>query len=166
MNKKRLVAIVKLVMWTGALVGAVRKVLSFSRGYMLHNIGHEHMYPDRVYICIWMPDGSYIFLSDIYNAVYKGASISESQIQMNRVATRLNYMVFMQTYDWFFVVRRWTGKDSSDPRYRTMRLNDVPSQIMGTTHRFLIWKELRLSQLLYSDLHVPSDFGVSTEEYQ
>ena len=133
MKIRRLLEIVKWVLWTCALVGAVRKVLSFSRVYMRNNIGHEHMYPDRNYLCLWFWPGEYIFITDVYSKTYK---------DMYSICTMLNSRQDMINQEWSFTARLWGDKHGRDPRFKTCKFNDIPEEIMPSLMRWGVWRIL------------------------
>ena len=141
MKIRRLLEIVKWVLWTCALVGAVRKVLSFSRVYMRNNIGHEHMYTERNYLCLWFWPGEYIFITDVYSKKYK---------DMYSVSTMLNSMKDMINQEWSFTVRSWTDKHGSDPRFKTCKFNEIPAEIMPSLMRWGVWRVLIANKAIYN----------------
>ena len=153
---KRFLEIVKWSVWLSALVGAVCKVLSFSRIYMRRNIGHEHMHRDRAYLCLWLWGGNYIFLTDVYGKDYKDTSC---------VAQDLNIMDLMRNYDWSFTVRTWGDNHGADPKYKTCAFNDLGAELISPIHRWMIWRHLQMyTSMLCPGLHVPSQFHITLSQ--
>ena len=149
MRLRRLYKIAGLVIWFGALVGAVRKVLTFSRAYMRDNIGHEHMYSDRYYVCLWFWPGNYIFLTDVYGKNYK---------DVYSMCTMINSMDFMFAMTWSLTVRSWHKNHGKDPRYQTCRFNALPAEIISSNDRWRVWRYMLTSSALYGNVHCPDTF--------
>lgn len=113
------------------------------------------MHTGRMYLCLWFWGGNYIFLTDVYGTNYN---------DIYRISGDLNRMDIMMNYEWSFTARIWSDNHGSDPRYKTMRFNELPHEILNPVHRWMVWRHLLMCQVSFTDLTMPDQFYISIEK--